>query len=169
MPDIIVEDDRWAGLDLHRLAKSAFELIFEDLDLPSDWDVTVLACDDTKIATLNSEFRDKDKATNVLSWPAYELAPETQGDMPFAPELDEFDENSLGDIAISYDTCLREAGQQGIDIADHTTHLLMHGCLHLLGFDHETDADATLMEGIESRLLEKLGISDPYKTEKSLP
>jgi probable rRNA maturation factor len=69
----------------------------------------------------------------------------------------------LGDIAIAYDTCAAEAATAGITMADHTTHLIVHGLLHLLGYDHERDADATLMEGLETQILGKMGLSDPYK------
>jgi probable rRNA maturation factor len=165
MADIIIEDTRWVDINLHQLCDSAFDAVLADLNLSSDWDISVLACNDDKIAVLNEEFRGKPVPTNVLSWPAFDLAPLTAGAMPHPPVLDDFGESGLGDIAISFGTCLREAGEQQITISDHTTHLLMHGLLHLLGYDHETDADAALMEGLESRLLEKLGINDPYKDE----
>jgi probable rRNA maturation factor len=71
----------------------------------------------------------------------------------------------LGDIAIAYETCLREADAAGRAMADHTTHLLVHGTLHLLGYDHERGGDATLMEQIEVEILGKLGIADPYRIE----
>ncbi|MFT5744462.1 MAG: putative rRNA maturation factor [Paracoccaceae bacterium] len=69
----------------------------------------------------------------------------------------------LGDIAIAFDTCKREAADAGRTMADHCSHLIVHGTLHLLGYDHERDADATLMEGLEIQILGKLGIADPYK------
>ncbi len=165
MADIIVEDTRWNDVNLDAMCDTTFDVVLFDLNLSSEWNIGVLACDDAKIATLNAEFRDKPTPTNVLSWPAIDLAPDTVGDMPDAPQTDVFGDNELGDIAISYDTCMREAVAQNITMIDHTTHLLMHGLLHLLGYDHETDADATLMEGMESRLLEKMGIKDPYKDE----
>jgi probable rRNA maturation factor len=163
MADIIVEDERWSDLNLRKLSDMAIDAVLHDLSLSTDWEIGILACDDPKITELNADFRDKPTATNVLSWPANDLAPIEPGENPTTPEMDKFGDNALGDIAISYDTCVREANELGITMDDHTTHLLMHGCLHLLGYDHETDADATLMEGIESRLLEKLGIADPYK------
>lgn len=163
MADIIIEDIRWSDVNLRALCDTAFTAVLDDQNLSTDWDISVLACDDEKIATLNEEFRGKPVATNVLSWPAFDLAPLTAGGTPHAPQMDGYGENELGDIAISFDTCEREAREQSTSMTDHTIHLLMHGLLHLLGYDHETDADATLMEGMESRLLEKLGIKDPYK------
>tara|TARA_R110002124_G_scaffold6321_7_gene38369 strand:+ start:7507 stop:8016 length:510 start_codon:yes stop_codon:yes gene_type:complete len=164
MADIIIEDARWAEINLRALSDAAIGSVLNHLGHSPDWQVSILACDDPKITELNTEFRDKPTATNVLSWPANDLAPIKAGEAPAAPKMDRFGDNELGDIAISYDTCLREAAQQNITMDNHTTHLLMHGCLHLLGYDHETDADATLMEGIESHLLEKMGITDPYGT-----
>lgn len=163
MADIIIEDTRWNDINLRALCDVAFNAVLNDQNLSSDWDISVLACDDAKIATLNEEFRGKPVPTNVLSWPAFDLAPIMAGALPTPPKMDDFGENELGDIAISYNTCVREAAEQNITITDHTIHLLMHGLLHLLGYEHETDADATLMEGLESRLLEKMGIYDPYK------
>jgi probable rRNA maturation factor len=165
MADIIIEDARWGDLNLRHLCDTAFDAVMADQNLSPDWDISVLACNDEKIAVLNEEFRGKPVPTNVLSWPAFDLAPLTAGALPHPPKMDGFGENELGDIAISYDTCAREADAQNITITDHTIHLLMHGLLHLLGYDHETDPDATLMEGLESRLLEKLGINDPYKDD----
>jgi probable rRNA maturation factor len=72
--------------------------------------------------------------------------------------------DELGDIAISFDTCEREALAEGKSVADHVCHLTVHGVLHLLGYDHIRDKDATLMEGLEREILETLGITDPYKT-----
>jgi probable rRNA maturation factor len=163
--EISIEDDRWIDIDLERLALKAFSVVLAELELSSDWQISVLACDESRITVLNSEFRDKPKATNVLSWPAFELAPEKSGDAPILPEVSEFGDSSLGDIAISFDTCQREADAERILLTDHVLHLLIHGCLHLLGYDHETDADAQLMEGLESHLLEKMGIADPYRNE----
>jgi probable rRNA maturation factor len=82
--------------------------------------------------------------------------------MPQPPEPDVFGAIELGDVAISYDTCQAEAIQAGRALADHTMHLMVHGILHLLGFDHIRDKDATLMESIETDILGKMGIADPY-------
>jgi probable rRNA maturation factor len=85
------------------------------------------------------------------------------GEAPDLPEPGEADDpESLGDIAIAWETCAREAEAQGKPMANHVTHLLVHGVLHLLGYDHVEDEDALLMEGLEVRILASLGVSDPY-------
>lgn len=157
--DILIEDDRWATLE--PLAQSACDaaLVGAGLD-PSEFEISILACGDERIAALNADFRQKGTATNVLSWPSDERAAEAEGDMPIPPNLPM--DAELGDIAISYDTCAREAADAGTPFDDHVTHLIIHGTLHLLGFDHVRDGDARLMEGLETEILGKLDISDPY-------
>lgn len=157
--DCIVEDDRWG--DIAALAQRATDASLERIGLePSAFEISLLACDDARIAGLNTSFRGKPAPTNVLSWPSDERGVAIDGEMPLPPQpgLDA----ELGDIAIAYETCAREAAEAGKTITDHTLHLLVHGTLHLLGFDHERDRDATLMEGLETEILGKLGISDPY-------
>ncbi len=125
-------------------------------------EVSVLGCDDARIGTLNAEFRGKPVATNVLSWPETDLAPADDGAAPTQPRPDPDGIHRIGDIAISYDTCLREAEAQGKPLADHVTHLLVHGTLHLLGYDHMRPQDAACMEALEVKILGKMGIPDPY-------
>ncbi|SES00504.1 probable rRNA maturation factor [Tranquillimonas rosea] len=158
--DCVIEDERWEGIDLPALACEAAAAAFAHLDLPGAWEISVLGCDDARIASLNETFRGKGKATNVLSWPSEERAPETAGAVPEPPEQD--GDPELGDIAISYDTCLAEADAVCMPVADHVRHLLVHAMLHLLGYDHETDADADLMERLEVEVLATLGLPDPY-------
>jgi probable rRNA maturation factor len=161
--DVLFEDARWKEVDLEVLSERAEEAVLGRFGLVAEeCEGSVLACDDAKIAELNADFREKDKATNVLSWPAQERGAE-EGQMPELPQADVFGAIELGDIAISYDTCRAEAVRDTKSFEDHVTHLLVHGMLHLLGFDHLNDQDAVLMEGIETELLETLGISDPYK------
>ena len=158
--DCIIEDARWA--DIATLADIATTAVLERLGLePSVFEISLLACDDARIASLNADFRGKPKATNVLSWPSDERAAAIDGEMPAPPQpgLDA----ELGDIAIAYDTCAAEAAAAGKPMRDHTIHLIVHGTLHLLGFDHERDRDATLMEGLETEVLGKLGVPDPYR------
>jgi probable rRNA maturation factor len=158
--DCNIEDARWT--DIAELAQIATDAVFERLDLePSVFEVSLLACDDERIMALNTDFRSKPSATNVLSWPSDERGSAISGEMPEQPEprLDA----ELGDIAIAYDTCAREAAEEGKSMRDHTLHLLVHGTLHLLGFDHERDRDATLMEGLETEILGNLGVRDPYR------
>jgi probable rRNA maturation factor len=122
-----------------------------------DYEISILGTDDATIARLNADFRDKPTPTNVLSWPSAERAPLHPGDTPAPPEPGE-----LGDIAIAFQTCAREAGDQGIALGDHTSHLIVHAVLHLLGYDHEDDDDAALMEGHTSAILIAMGIASPY-------
>ena len=116
-----------------------------------------------QIAALNETHRDNPTPTNVLSWPDTDLSSTIEGTRPHLPTADFDGTYTLGDIAIAFDTCQHEADAAKIPIADHVTHLMVHGVLHLLGYDHVRDGDATLMEGLETEILSTLGISDPYK------
>ena len=107
--------------------------------------MSLLFTDDAAVRDLNAAWRGKDKPTNVLSFPAHDSA-----------------EGWLGDIALASGVCLKEAGDRGIAPADHVRHLLIHGFLHLHGYDHQADAEAEEMEAIERRALARLGIADPY-------
>lgn len=163
MTDIVLEDDRWSALGLSALADRASGAVLEHVALDPDLcEIALLATDDARIAVLNADFRGKAKPTNVLSWPADDLAPDAPGGTPLAPEADPDGTIPLGDIALAYETCVREAEEQGKSVSDHVTHLIVHGLLHLLGYDHETEADAALMEGLEVIILCKLGLPDPY-------
>ena len=127
---------------------------------PAPWltsaEVSILLCDDARMRELNRSYRGQDRATNVLSFPAYELDPERAPPAPRqGPAL-------LGDIVLAAETVRREASAEGKRIADHLCHLLVHGCLHLLGHDHQTTAGARRMERLERLVLADLGISDPF-------
>lgn len=164
--DITIEDSRWQTAGIAALAEQAVAAVLDHFALEAeDCEISLLACDDARIADLNAEFREKDKATNVLSWPATDLAAERDGGTPRLPEADFTGEIALGDIAISYDTCQREAAEAGKPLADHSRHLIVHGILHLLGYDHIRDHDAAVMETIEVLLLGKMGIANPYRIE----
>jgi len=120
---------------------------------------SVLFTSDQDIHALNAEWRGKDKPTNVLSFPMLErsdlvdLAPEGP------PEM-------LGDIALAYETCAREAAEKGVAVEHHAAHLIVHGMLHLAGYDHETsDEDADVMEALETKALAVMGLADPYGPE----
>lgn len=154
--DLVIEDDRWLDADLEGQSARALAAVSEWLGM-KDLRIVVLGCDDERIAGLNAEFRDKPRPTNVLSWPSSEFGARAPGERPELPPAEE-----LGDIAISYDTCLREAEEQGKPFADHVTHLLVHAILHLAGYDHIDDSDALTMEGSETEILSRLGIPDPY-------
>jgi probable rRNA maturation factor len=162
--DIVIEDARWEALGLEALAERACGAALEGIGLGRDgYSVVVMGCDDARIAGLNADFRGKPKPTNVLSWPSEERGAEEAGGVPELPEAGEADDPcELGDIAIAFETCLREAEEAGKPAEDHVTHLIVHGLLHCLGYDHSDDADAAVMEGLEVRILASLGLPDPY-------
>jgi probable rRNA maturation factor len=162
--DCLIEDARWEGIALASLSERAARAVLLDQDLaPEDWEISLMGCDDARIAELNAEFRAKATATNVLSWPAQDLASEEDGGEPYFPEpFAPGERDTLGDIALAFDTCDREAQAAGKSVHDHVTHLVIHGVLHLLGYDHLRDADAQLMEAIEVRILAALGVANPY-------
>ncbi len=145
----IVEDDgdwsRVEGLDglIHSAAGAAFERAAEGHQTAI---VSLALSSDAIVAELNERFRGKAKPTNVLSFPA--------GDGGL--------DGQLGDIIIALETVEREAQEQGISVQHHLQHLVVHGVLHLLGYDHETTADAERMEALEIEILSKLGIANPY-------
>jgi probable rRNA maturation factor len=161
--DLNIQDRRWHPLDLAALADAACDQTLSHLGQdPDNCDISLLACDDARIAVLNRQFRARATPTNVLSWPAEELAAERAGDKPGLPAPDIFGEIFLGDIAIAWDTSAREAAAAGRPMHDHVTHLVVHGVLHLLGYDHIRDPDATLMQQLEVAILGKMGIDNPY-------
>ena len=169
MSDLVqtrIDDSRWHDVGLEEIATRSADCALAYLSLdPGLYAISLLGCDDAAIADLNAEFRSKDAATNVLSWPAQTLGPPEPGSVPAAPEPDPFDDvTELGDIAIAYETCAKEAILAGLPLTDHVCHLVVHGVLHLLGYDHETLADAALMEGIEVEILATMGVKDPYST-----
>lgn len=162
--DIVIEDDRWEAFGLEALSDRAVRAALAGLGIaPEGFQLVVMGCDDARIAALNADFRGKPKPTNVLSWPAEDLSPDAPGEEPFLPEPGEAeDPEPLGDIALAWETCAREAVEAEKPMADHVTHLVVHGLLHCLGYDHVDDADAAVMEGCEVRILASLGLSDPY-------
>jgi probable rRNA maturation factor len=130
---------------------------------PPGWlaaaEVSVLLCDDATMRRLNARYRQQDRATNVLSFPAQELDPDRPPPAPGpGPVL-------LGDIALAAETVGAEAAAERKPPADHVRHLVVHGCLHLLGYDHQDAAGAARMERLEQAILGELGIPDPYAPE----
>jgi probable rRNA maturation factor len=153
---IDVEDDAWLALPgLETLAKSAVgaALFAAKLDVER-CEVAVLFTDDAAIAAINAEWRGKDRPTNVLSFPAPEDMPVPAGEP-----------RPLGDIVLAHGVISREAAEQGKTLHDHSAHLIVHGTLHLLGHDHEDEAEAEAMEALETSILKGLGISDPYERD----
>nr|WP_092499616.1 rRNA maturation RNase YbeY [Faunimonas pinastri] len=143
---VIVEDGEWPGEDhlialAERAVRVALEVASPELDDESE--VSILFTDDEAIRELNAQWREKDKATNVLSFP--------QAAGPL-----------LGDIVLASQTVAREAAAEGKTLDDHITHLIVHGFLHLLGYDHEDEGEAEEMEGLERQALGLIGIADPY-------
>ncbi len=114
-------------------------------------EIAVRIVDAEEIQTLNELYREQDKATNVLSFPA--------GDIDGLPEDAP---RALGDVVVCASVVAREAGEQGKQLADHWGHMLIHGTLHLLGFDHQTNAEVIEMEALESRILAAKNVTDPY-------
>jgi probable rRNA maturation factor len=135
---------------IHRAIGTAAEIVNAGT---GEAELAVMLTDDAGIRTLNSNWRGIDKPTNVLSFPA--LQPTGGGGPDDAPRM-------LGDIAIAYETTRKEADDEQKPFDHHLSHLAVHGFLHLIGYDHETDDDAAAMEGLEQEILAQLGIPDPY-------
>ena len=155
--DVDIEDwpdGDWVSLAEHA-AKAAAQ-IAPELGNPRLL-ASVLFTDDARVHDLNREWRGKDKPTNVLSFPMLERVDLVHLDPDDGPP------EMLGDIALSHETCAREATEKGIPLTDHAAHLIVHGLLHLAGYDHEiSDADADAMEEMEAKALALLGIANPY-------
>ncbi len=144
MIDVEIEDEAWTAAlpDAAALAVRAAEAALAG----APGDVAVLLAGDDAVAELNTDFRDKPGPTNVLSFPA---APSARP--------------HLGDVALAYGVCAREAAEQGKRLEHHLMHLVAHGVLHLVGYDHQTDAEAETMEALERQLMQGLGAPDPYE------
>lgn len=146
MIDVEIEDDAWsAALPKAEMFARGAGLAALDAEGAGDEGVTILLADNEAVRELNARFRGKDAPTNVLSFPA-----------PKNPE------RHLGDIALAYGVCAREASEQGKPLEHHLMHLVVHGVLHLLGYDHMGDDEAEAMESLERSVLAGLGVPDPY-------
>ena len=153
-----VDNARWERLTLAAVRAAVTHTPHgELLTTPAQVEVSVRLTSDEEVHTLNRQYRGKDKPTNVLSFPM------VQPDL-----IDTVTQNSddgevlLGDIVLAHGVCEREAADKGIPPAEHVTHLVVHGTLHLLGYDHLTDEEGDAMEEIERAALADLGIADPY-------
>ena len=154
MIDVEIEAEDWviALPDAEAVVQAAADAALTGI-APSDVEapiVCVLLTDDDALADLNQRFRGKAGPTNVLSFPA-----------PANPE------GQIGDIALAYGVCAREAAEQGKTLSQHLMHLTVHGVLHLLGYDHEEDGEAEAMEALERSILEILGVPDPYFADRA--
>lgn len=170
MLDISIEQDDWlqAFPDLEEIEQHLETVIAETLrqgcrnthaDISAPIFMSIILTDDATVHTLNKEWRGKDKATNVLSFALCETeTAESLSKQAPAPI-------QLGELIVALETVLREAKEQGKKPQDHFIHLCVHGCLHLVGFDHISDKEAAHMEGLETKILTDLGYPAPYETE----
>lgn len=148
--ETVIEDARWTEAlgDAQALATCCFDAARQGRpELAGE--VALLLADDATLSKLNARFRGRDKPTNVLSFPSGETPP-----------------GFIGDIALAFETCEKEAAEKSIVLADHAAHLIVHGLLHLAGHDHEEDAEAEVMEALEVDILDAIGVSNPYSSEK---
>lgn len=146
---VLYHDDTWPeGLEARAEQAVLAALDGSNATLKGASEISVVLTNDAEQRALNRQWRGKDDATNVLSFA--QIA-------PFAPVI-----GILGDIILARETLEREAVEQGVSFADHFTHLVVHGVLHILGYDHLNDADALQMESLETKILAGLGVADPY-------
>jgi probable rRNA maturation factor len=155
MIEVEIEDEAWTSAlpGASEVAERAGQAALDEIAPTDDGEepgVVVLLTSDDAVAELNQRFRSKAGPTNVLSFPASANP-----------------ENHLGDIALAHGVCEREAAEQGKSLEQHLAHLVVHGVLHLLGYDHETDHEAEAMEALERSILESLGVPDPYASERA--
>lgn len=158
--DISVKSSLWDSVpDVESLARMTVEravtlgyLAVGKYD-PVDTEISIVLADNAMVQELNKTYRHKDKPTNVLSFPQTEL----EG---FDSELSFI---SLGDVIVAYETLLAESQEQGKSFSDHFRHLLVHGTLHLMHFDHETESEAEEMESLEIEILRTMSIKNPYE------
>jgi probable rRNA maturation factor len=162
-----LREDPWPESDWEALATRAADAAIaqspfgEWRDWPTVIEIAVRLTSDDEVRTLNRDYRHKDKPTNVLSFPM------VQPDL-----LETVTQNSddgeviLGDIVLAYQVCAAEAAERGVSVEDHATHLIVHGVLHLLGYDHMEDAAAEAMEDMERAALASLGLHDPYSVRE---
>jgi len=159
--DVTIAHDLWqdSGLTLDETIRSALHHTLNEAKLPAPLsgrpvEISVVLSSDENVRILNATYRGKDQPTNVLSFPMLDEEPLPENDEPTA----------LGDIVLAYETVAAEAAAQGKTLHDHLTHLLIHGMLHLLGYDHIQANEAEKMEMLEIAILDKMGIENPYNT-----
>ncbi|MCH2393598.1 rRNA maturation RNase YbeY [Oceanibaculum sp.] len=148
-----IADPAWQAAvpGLEELVERAAQAALASTEVPEGpAELAVRLTDDAELQALNRQYRGKDQPTNVLSFPG-----DPEDAFPGEPV-------SLGDLALAYETVAGEASEQGKSLADHLSHLIVHGTLHVLGYDHETEEEAAEMEALEVRILSGFGIADPY-------
>lgn len=153
---VSIENDGWASLDAPealamRAAKAGLDAASPDIGAGT---LTLVLSGDDEVRDLNLRWRGLDKPTNVLSFPSEDEA------FPGGPPP------HFGDVILAWETVAREAAEQNKPVAAHASHLIVHGVLHLFGYDHQDDDDASVMETLETRILAELGVSDPYAVDK---
>jgi probable rRNA maturation factor len=145
--EVVEDDGDWPDLpNAEGLIVRAATAVADELRRAKPGSVVVALSSDANVAVLNGQFRGKPKPTNVLSFPAGDGVPD----------------GFLGDVILACETVYREADEQGVPVAHHVQHLVVHGILHLLGYDHISAEDAERMEALEISILSKLGIANPY-------
>jgi probable rRNA maturation factor len=153
--EVLVDCAGWSALDgLDAIVASSLQAALAESgdELAEGAEVSLLFCDDSRIRELNRRFRGQDKPTNVLSFP---------GPEPLESAV------CLGDVAVAYETVAREAQEQGKTLEQHCRHMIVHGFLHLLGYDHEDEGEAEAMEALEICVLHRLGVGDPYRDDQN--
>ncbi|MBA9083025.1 MULTISPECIES: rRNA maturation RNase YbeY [Bartonella] len=150
--DITIEDSEWDNEDvLYDITTKALTTTMHHLSLNKvTSELSLLFTNDDHIAQINAQWRFQNKPTNVLSFPAFPL------------KVGQSPKPMLGDIIIARETIMREAKEEGKSFQDHLTHMIVHGLLHLLGYNHETNDEANQMETLEREILSKLSIKNPY-------
>lgn len=151
---IDVDDEAWGALTgLEEQTRRAVAMVYATLGMaPARFETAILFSGDAQVAKLNGQWRGKPVSTNVLSFPAPENQPVPKGEP-----------RPLGDIVLAHGVCAREAAEQGKTLNAHASHLMIHGLLHLLGYDHVDEAGANEMEGLERDMMKGLGFPDPYE------
>ena len=165
-----LESGDWetAAADVERLTDAAARAAFEAAEKPeilggdTPVEMSLVLADDALVQTLNRDYRDKDKPTNVLSFALLDDLDDTDEDADDVLAREEGMPILIGDVILAFETVQREASEQGKSVGDHLTHLVIHGVLHLLGYDHQSDPDADRMERLETSILARMGIADPY-------
>jgi probable rRNA maturation factor len=164
--DVSLQEPAWTTsfLDVETIARDAMALTLSMAMLPKQLDgrqieASIVLANDDLVQVLNREYRGKDKPTNVLSFASMDDDSPVPDEGPYP----------IGDIILAFQTVDREATEEGKFFKDHFIHLVVHGTLHLLGYDHMTDDDANIMEAAEIRILEKLHIQNPYTETNFVP